>query len=529
MPATDASSSGPSDHSGATLPGHPLPRSGASLWVHDRPPSPAHAPLAGDATTEVVVVGAGIAGLTAADALARAGVGVIVLESRRLGSGATGFTTAKASRLQGTRHRALARRHGPAAARAYAEANREGADHLRARLGELGVEFEVRDAVSYAAGRGGLPALEAELEAARAAGVPVERALQPPDLGGPVAGALLLADQFQFDPMASLTSLAGAVVASGGTLHEQTRVVAVDRERPEGFVVRTGRGDVRARHVLVCTGMPMVDRGLHFARLEPRRSYLVALRVDGGPPPGLPMSISVDAPIRSLRTAPDPAGGPDLLLVGGEGHVVGREPDTVARYEALVAWAEAHFPVTEVAWRWSTQDYESVDGLPYVGGGGTLPEGLAVATGFAKWGMTNGTAAGLALADDVLGRPPRSWRAAFDAGRGDLRRSFGRLVELNGKVAYRFVADRLTTLSPAGVRRRPGEGEASVSALGHTGRACVDGADHEVSAVCPHLGGVLAWNPAERSWDCPLHGSRFGCDGPVLQGPAVTDLRRRGA
>jgi len=276
--------------------------------------------------------------------------------------------------------------------------------------------------------------------------------------------------------------------------------------------------------VLVCTGMPIVDRGLHFARLEPRRSYLVALRVEGGPPDGLPMAISVDAPTRSLRTAPDPAGGPDLLLVGGEGHVVGREPDTGARYEALVAWAEAHFPVTEVAWRWSTQDYESVDELPYVGGGGLLPDGLLVATGFAKWGMTNGTAAGLALVDDVLGRPARSWRPPFDAGRGDVRRSARRLLELNTKVAYRLVADRVASLRPAGA---PDEGDATVTALGHTGRACVDGGAHEVSAVCPHLGGVLAWNHAERSWDCPLHGSRFGCEGPVLQGPAVTDLRRR--
>lgn len=525
MPATDPPR--PDDDPTAT-PAHELPRSGASLWVHDRPPAPTHAPLAGDATTDVVVVGAGMAGLTAADVLSRAGVGVRVLESRRLGSGATGFTTAKISLLQGSRHHTIARRHGAATVRHYADANREGAEHLRARLDELGLPVEERDAVTYALGRGGLPTVEGELEASRAAGVPVERALQPPDLGVAVAGAVVLPGQAQFDPVPYLGALATAVEAAGGRVHEETRVVAVDRDDRAGdetrFVVRTERGAVRARHVLVCTGMPLVDRGLYFARLEPLRSYCVALRVDGGPPPGLPMAINVDSPTRSLRTAPDPAGGPDLLLVGGEGHVVGREPDTVGRYEALVAWAEAHHPVTEVAWRWSTQDYEAVDELPYVGGGGTLPDGMLVATGFAKWGMTNGAAAGLALADDVRGRPARSWRGAFDAGRGDLARSAGRLVELNAKVAYRMVVDRLAALRPAGT---PGEGGATVGALGHTGRACVDGEAHEVSAVCPHLGGVLAWNPAERSWDCPLHGSRFGCDGPVLQGPAVTDLRRR--
>lgn len=445
----------------APTPDHELPRSGASLWVHDRPVAPTHAPLAGDGTTDVVVVGAGIAGLTAADELSRAGVGVRVLESRRLGSGATGFTTAKISRLQGSRHHTIARRHGTDAVRHYADANREGAEHLRARLDALGLPVQERDAVTYALGRSGLPTIEAELEASRAAGVPVERAVQPPDLGSPVAGAIVLAGQAQFDPVPYLAGLADAVAAAGGHVHEQTRVVAVDRvSRGDGarFAVRTDRGDLRARHVLMCTGLPVVDRGLYFARLEPLRSYCVALRVEGGPPPDLAMAINVDSPTRSLRTAPDPAGGPDLLLVGGEGHVVGREPDTVARYEALVAWAEAHHTVDEVAWRWSTQDYESVDELPYVGGGGTLPPGLLVATGFAKWGMTNGTAAGLALADDVLGRPARPWRGAFDAGRGDLGRSAGRLVELNAKVAYRFVADRVATLRPGRAPAREGAG-----------------------------------------------------------------------
>jgi nitrite reductase/ring-hydroxylating ferredoxin subunit len=273
--------------------------------------------------------------------------------------------------------------------------------------------------------------------------------------------------------------------------------------------------------VLVCTGLPMVDRGFYFARLEPKRSYCIAVRLREPLARDVPMAISVDSPNRSVRSAPDPDGGDPLLIIGGEGHTVGREPDTMARYEALVRWAHEHFPVAEVAWRWSTQDYQSVDLLPFVGGGGPLPEGMAVATGFAKWGMTNGAAAGLALAERTLGRPP-AWSAVFDAGRSGLRHGLSDFLKLNGEVAWHQVADRVATLAPSAAPSA--DGQASRSAFGRHGTACVDGSQHTVSAVCPHLGGVLSWNPAERSWDCPLHGSRFGCDGALLQGPAVTDL-----
>jgi Rieske Fe-S protein len=273
--------------------------------------------------------------------------------------------------------------------------------------------------------------------------------------------------------------------------------------------VRTAAGDVKASWVVVATHLPFLDRSLLFARSEPKMSYAVAVRARGRLPEG--MLLSAGSPTRSLRTAPDPdRPGERVLLVGGEGHKTGSGGSTLERYRALVDWTTARFDVDEVAWRWATEDYVPDDSLPFVGPVWPLPTQVLVATGYAKWGFTNGTAAAMAMAATVAGEPAPDWAPDWDTRRLDLRNGARQAAKFNGDVAAKLVSGWAAGL--ARTRRLP----PTVTPP--------DGEGGQLSGVCTHLGGIVRWNDGDGCWDCPLHGSRFEADGKLLHGPAVKDL-----
>jgi glycine/D-amino acid oxidase-like deaminating enzyme/nitrite reductase/ring-hydroxylating ferredoxin subunit len=467
---------------------------------------------------DVVVVGAGLTGQVTALLLARSGMRVAVLEARFVGAVTTGHTTAKLTLLQGSVLSAMRRHFSARVVRAYVEGNREGQDWLLRYLDERQVPVQRRDAYTYAGTPQGTDRLVTEFEVSREAGLDVVRTT---DTGLPYEthGALLLADQAQFDPMDVLAALARDLRSRGGVIVEGVRVHDV----APGSVttVSTGRGDVQADTVVLATGTPVLDRGLYFAKLEPRRSYAVAFRVPGSLPTG--MYLSVDAPTRTLRTVP--ADGAELLVVGGNGHVVGRNPATLRAVEDLVSWTARWFPGAEPTHRWSAQDYRSANRVPFVG---WFPRGrgkVFVATGYDKWGMTNAVAAALSISADILGGHLPWARTLHHRVTGPADLADG--IRFNAGVAGILARDwfRVET----GARRAPaappeGQGVVAREGLRPVGVSTVDGRTCKVSAVCTHLGGVLGWNDAERSWDCPLHGSRFSADGTLLEGPAVRDL-----
>jgi nitrite reductase/ring-hydroxylating ferredoxin subunit len=233
------------------------------------------------------------------------------------------------------------------------------------------------------------------------------------------------------------------------------------------------------------------------------------------------MYLGVGGQTRTLRSAE----GGRYLVLGGASHKAGQEPDTTGCYDEIERWAREHYAVETVAYRWSAHDYVPVDGLPYVG---KLPFGdgrVWVATGFNKWGLSNGTAAAAIIADGIAG-VPNLWASTFDANRAESAATF---VEENLNVAARFVGDRIRHL----VGKDPAELGPDEGAVVDVGGERVgayrdaEGQLHAVSLTCTHLGCHVTWNPAERSWDCPCHGSRFDVDGRVLHGPALQPLERK--
>lgn len=479
-----------------------------SWWYDQNPARPVYPPLAEDLSCDVVVVGAGLVGATTALTLARAGRSVVVLEGRSVAAGTTGGTTGKVSLLQGSRLSTI-RRHHAEHLRGYVDANRAGQDWIRAYCEANGVAYDVRDAVTYATTAQGESKLRQEQEACQEAGLPVVWDTDP-GLPYAVRGAIRLAGQGQIDAVALTDRIVADAVAAGARVFQDTRVLKVDGgARPR---VRTAEATVDAQDVVLATGTPILDRGGFFARLTPERSYAVAFRTDG--PAVDAMHLSVDSPTRSLRTStPDPS----VLLVGGNGHTTGRARSERAKVEDLVAWARQTFHVGEPLAAWSAQDYGPTRGLPYVGRVLPTEQHLHVATGFQKWGMAMGAAAGLALADDLLGEAA-GWRDAVQAWSRPALRDAGAAAAVNATV---------------GVEMGKGWVSAALSRDDKTPTVrgfppCAESGDGtKVSGVCTHLGGVVEWNDAERTWDCPLHGSRFAEDGSVIEGPATRPLRRR--
>ena len=469
----------------------------------------------GEADFDVAVLGGGIAGLTTALLLKRDGARVAVLEARRVGSGVTGCTTAKVTALQQTIYSRLRRRHDAEAAAVYAAASLAGVEMI-AELAEsekIDCRLERRPAFTYAADQSERSTVEEEHDAAREAGL-AATLVEEIDLPFETHGAVRLDDQIQLQPVTYVQGLAAAVNGDGSQVFERTPALSVDFGDPSR--VQTEAATVTARQVVVATHYPLLDRSLFFARLEPARSYCIAARVDGSPPEG--MSISAGSTTRSTRSYDD------LLILGGEGHPTGARKATPERYAKLERFARDQWDVSEIPYRWSAQDPVSWDLLPVIGPYHPGSSRLFVASGFHKWGLASGTFAARIIADEIAGRD-NPWAERFNPSRIGLG-GLPKLAQMNAKVAIDLVGDRLIPALSTDADAIP-RGSARVirDGLGKTGVYRDEAGElHAVSLRCTHLGCLLRFNAAERSWDCPCHGSRFDVDGDVLEGPATRSL-----
>jgi glycine/D-amino acid oxidase-like deaminating enzyme len=434
---------------------------------------------------DVLVVGAGLAGLLTATLLARSDASVQVLERAQVGGVATRNTTAKVSALQGTRYQAIRQVRGADAAAAYAAAQLHALDGIRQLIKALGSDCDPVDApaYTYATQPEAAATLHEEHDAAVAAGLDVTLVADT-ELPFPVRGALRLDHQLHLNPGRLCSDLAAAL--PDDTIAEHTAVHAIE-ERSDGCSVTTADGrSWDADHVVLATQAPISDPALIANRCKPMQSYCLAARLGTAVPAG--MYLSCDTATRSLRPARD-AAGQVVAVISGAGHHMGDPAATPERWHDLTAWASAHFGPIEVAHRWATHDLVPTDHVPFIGPLTPRSRRRWVATGFAKWGMTNAYVAAHLLTAAIGGeRAP--WADTFDSTR--IRASLNRqLVGLGHTAARHLVVDRVTRRS---------------------------------EPRCTHQGCVLRADTALGTWDCPCHGSRFGADGTPIQGPATTAI-----
>jgi len=503
-------------------PGH-LPGHSRSLW-RDTTPLPAYPQLAADADTDVAVVGAGLAGLMTAYLLVREGLRVTVLEAGSILNGTTGYTTAKISAQQNSIYDKLMRNLGEEHARAYYQANRHGLEQIRAIAEELGIECELEEQTNYvyATTDSGVKQLEKEWNAYEKLGLRGEQLTELP-IPVRIKGAIAMRGEAQFHPLFFLKGLMEQLAGKGAQLYEHTRAVELNTDHEARPQVVTDSGlRVVARHVVVATHFPFCDGiGMYYARLHAERSYVVAAKPATAFPGG--MYISKDSPTRSLRSAN--LRGETVVLVGGENHKTGQQISTLDRYRELERFGEQVLGSRSIPYRWSAQDLSTLDQVPYIGPITDKHPNVYVATGFGKWGMSNGSAAASLIRDCIMERD-NPFKELYKPSRFHVKSDVKSFVVQNADVAKSLVTGKLEPVTLTPLALEPGQG-AVVEVNGKRCGAFRDeqGDYHVVDTTCTHMGCELEWNDGERSWDCPCHGSRFAPDGQVIEGPALRPLK----
>lgn len=481
-----------------------------SLWIKNSGKLKKDYPvLDQDLDTEAVVIGGGIAGILTAYHLTKQGIKVVVLEGNTVGSGITSHTTAKITACHGLIYDRLLHQAGKKLAGCHAIANQKAILAYRDLIDteQIDCGFEMLPCYLYTTGD--TTALEAEYKAAASFGLPVSMVTST-ELPFPVTGAIRYEDQAQFHPLQFLWQLASHL-----NIYEHTMATKVKKN-----TVYTSSGfQVHARHIIVATHYPFKNMpGLYFTRMHQERSYALAI---SGPPALSGMYVNTSKNGCTFRSYGD------YLIIGGGNHRSG-ENIQGGYYDRLRAEARRLYPEASEQFHWSAQDCITLDGLPYIGRYSLFTPDLYLATGFQEWGMTSSMVAAKLLTDLIIGQPndchdlylPKRFDELFEFG--NFANEIGHAVRgLIGRKAKKN-ALKIEELEngQGGVVEKDGE------LLG-----AYRDEDGNVSLVhlrCPHLGCTLSWNPDEKSWDCPCHGTRLDCKGNIISNPAIEDQNHTG-
>jgi glycine/D-amino acid oxidase-like deaminating enzyme/nitrite reductase/ring-hydroxylating ferredoxin subunit len=491
-----------------------------SLWAAAT--SEESPPLERKTRADVCVVGAGITGLSVAYQLTLRGRSVVVLDDGRIAGGETSHTTAHITAVLDERYAELEKLHGQHGAALAARSHVEAIDAIERIVTKEGLECEFERVSGYLcrAPDDSADSLNDELAAAQRAGLAVEQVETLPYDGYDFGAALHFRRQAQFHVIKYIEGLVRAIRSRGGHIHSGIRATEIrDGASPR---VITAAGEVHCGAIVVTTHAPINDRIAMHLKQAPYRTYVIAAPIPVGSVPGMLLWDTAD-PYHYVRTRH--GAGHDWLMVGGEDHKTGQADDYDGRFTALEAWGRERFPMMEATrFRWSGQVMEPVDGLAFIGRN-PGDSNVYIATGDSGNGMTHGTIAGLLLADLIDGRP-NEWVELYDPVRKSVR-SAGSFVRENLNVAAQFTA----YVTPGDVESSRGIAPGSGSVVRHGLKKIAvyrdeGGGLHAHSAVCTHLGCVVAWNATEKTWDCPCHGSRFDkIDGHVINGPAAGALQ----
>lgn len=497
------------------------PQQRESIWQATAE-TPHYPPLDHSLATQVCVVGAGIAGLTTAYHLARAGMPVIVVDDGPVGGGESGRTTAHLTNILDKGYAETISLRGVSGAQLAAASHQAAITVIEstARNEQIDCDFRRLDGYLMLAPGDAPATLSEELKAAHRAGLSdVTLVQRVPIVGFPDASALRFPNQGQFHALRYLSGLCRAIERMGGMIYCNTQVTRVEGGRPTRLMTKEGLV-ISADATVLATNAPINDVLGYSSKQSACRTYVLGVRIPRGSVPPLLLYDTAE-PYHYVRIQAE--GDHDILIVGGEDHRTGQPDENSAPFAALEQWTRANFPMAdEVAYRWSGQVLNSLDGLGLIGRD-LVDEQVFVITGDTGFGMTHGTLGGLIVSDLILGEPS-PWAELYDPGRVPLHTA-GKLVE-----------EGINTISQAGKWISGGEvgsteeipaGSGAVMGWG-PGKAAVyrdeQGNLHACSAACTHTGCIVGWNEIEKSWDCPCHGSRYDAFGKVLNGPAKADL-----
>jgi glycine/D-amino acid oxidase-like deaminating enzyme/nitrite reductase/ring-hydroxylating ferredoxin subunit len=477
--------------------------------------------LTSDLDVDVAVIGAGIVGVSAARALKDEGLTVALVEARCVGQGVSGKATAKVTSQHGIRYSTLEKKFGEHGARLYADAQEAGLRRIVELASSHGIDADIerKSGFVYTREQQHVEEIEKEVEIAQRLGLPASMASDV-GLSFDVLAAMRWDNQAQFHPLKFVSALAATIPGDGSHVFENSRVTNWDPQR-----IATDTGSVRARHVVMATNLPLGQVGLYYATNYPMAEPSIAAPI-GKVPPGFYKN--VEQPGHSIRTHRH--NGRTYAICAGSHFKPGHAEDEQKYFADLEHWLTENFDAGPVEYRWVNEDYSSMDSAPFIGWSSSdKSDAYLVATGFAAWGFTNGSAAGIMMADLVAGRD-NPWLELFDATRVKPLAGGKEFVKENAQVAKHLVGGYASSKPKSYDDLKAGEA-AVLKIDGDNVAAFRDeqGQVHAVSAACTHMGCLLGWNENDRTWDCPCHGSRFALTGEVIAGPAVSPLEEKEA
>ncbi len=500
------------------MPHEPEPFWRESTKVHS------FSPLTIDTEVDVAIVGGGITGITTGYLLSKQGMKVAILEADQILNGTTGHTTAKITAQHGLIYDEFIQHFGKEKTKLYYQANTDALKFVRQTVSELQIECDLteEDAYIYAVSDQYAKKVMKEYQAYQRLGIHSEFVESIP-FSIDVKGAVVMKAQGQFHPLKYLKVLVDEIVKAGGEIYEQTTATDIDETTPKPMVITREGRRVTCKYAIACSHFPFFDgKGFYFSRLHAERSYILGILAKQDYPGG--MYYSADSPTRSLRYTP--MNGEKLILVSGDGHKTGQGTSTYKHYKALEQFSEEVLGIQEIKYRWSAQDLYTLDKVPYVGPITSNKPNILVATGYRKWGMTNGTAAAQLLADLVV-ENENPYKELYSPSRFYADPSIKKFLSQNLDVAGHLIKGKIDIADKR--IEDIGHDEGSVVVVNGKRAGCYkdkDGNFNLVDTTCTHMGCEVEWNSGDRSWDCPCHGSRYSVTGDVIEGPAKKPLKK---
>ena len=494
-----------------------------SFWIKSQKNISSSGTLSQDKHTDVCIIGGGMFGIATAYYLLKQGKRVIVLEKEEIGSKATGHTTAKITSQHGAIYAYLVDKYGVDFAKKYWMANENALHDIKQIVAENGIEcgLEEQENYVYAVTEDEEEKIEKEYEALRKITDKVELVTET-YLPFEVKSAVKIKEQAQFHPLQYLNGLANKILELGGEIYTNSDCEDVKKEKDE-YLCQVGKYTVHAKNVVMATHYPfLIVPGFYFAKMYQASSYVIGVDTKTDLFPG--MYIRASSPVLSFRTVED--NGKRILLLGGAGHKTGKAVSEEETYGVLEEEARKLFPEAEILYKWSTRDCITLDKIPYIGEFSAMMPHVYVGTGFNKWGMTSSHVAAKIVSDKILEKV-NPFEEVFEATR------------MHPIVNKDEVKNMVSDTVKAQVKERVKEENLTIEEmnLGTGGIVEIEGDKvgvykdengklFAIKPVCTHLGCMLEWNGADKTWDCPCHGSRFSYDGKNLYDPANKNLEK---
>ncbi len=478
-------------------------------------------PLTTDEEADIAIVGGGITGITAAYLLSEQGKSVVLLESERIGESATGYSTGNLYATVSAGLFNIKSSFDEETSRAVAESRSAAVDLIEQLTGKFNIacEFGRHPWHLFSQGDSNISTIEKENEAAQKAGLNSSIVHTLP-LPFSINTCVKIEGQAQFNPMEYIKALAKGISNTNCRIYEKTRVTEIKKGDP--CILKTPTSEIKAKKVILATHIPVGVYNLH-SMLFPYREDGIAVKLNGEyPPEGIFWEL-YETTHHSFRTYNSPEG--TYLVVVGEPYKTGQQNDTYKGFEGLEEYARKKFDVATVEYRWAAQSYQAANKLPYIG---ELEENIFTGTGFSTDGLTYGTLAAMILADTLTGKDNK-WFKTYDLQRHNPFTAAGSVIKENLNVLGQYLKDLPGIAETDDLSEiKPGEGKV-IATKSEKIAVYRDENDqiHAVSAVCTHMDCIVNWNTAEKTWDCPCHGSRFKINGEVIEGPALKPLENK--